>query len=106
VPTIDHMNLPVFLLGLTARLQKAPRRADFRAAPDLERAGRGTGSSEGGERPRRPEWAAVSRPAARRERSAREIRRQARFIGRPQQTFWAMATLPHRAQRNPAMSFS
>ncbi len=30
-------------------------------------------------------------------------RRQARFIGRPQQIFWAIATLPHFGHRNPAM---
>ena len=30
---------------------------------------------------------------------------QAFFIGRPQQIFCAMATLPHFAQRNPAMPY-
>jgi hypothetical protein len=28
---------------------------------------------------------------------------QVRFIGRPQQIFWAMATFPHFAQRYPAI---
>jgi len=31
------------------------------------------------------------------------LERQAFFIGRPQQTFWAIATLPHFPQRNPAI---
>jgi hypothetical protein len=30
-------------------------------------------------------------------------RGQVRFMGRPQQIFWAMATFPHFAQRNPAI---
>ncbi len=29
---------------------------------------------------------------------------QAFFIGLPQHIFWAIATLPHLAQRNPAIS--
>jgi hypothetical protein len=31
---------------------------------------------------------------------------QARFMGRPQQTFCTIASLPHFAQRNPAMAQS
>ena len=33
-----------------------------------------------------------------------ESSRQACFMGRPQQIFWAIATFPHFAQRNPAIA--
>jgi hypothetical protein len=36
--------------------------------------------------------------------TARGRRDQARFMGRPQQTFWTIATFPQRGHRKPAMA--